>query len=86
DEEKGHVMSCLKNAEKADSMIVPIRNTFDQFNHSSVTKLIKDWEPGLREAVWHRMTPNEREVQCFKQINPSSNLEDAQKHLPLKLE
>lgn len=78
DEEKGHVMSCLKNAEKADSMIVPIRNTFDQFNHGSVTKLIKDWEPGLREAVWHRMTLQERETGCFKQINPNGGLENAQ--------
>lgn len=86
DDQKAHVRRCERNAEQADWNIVAIRNMFDQFNHDSVTKLIKDWEPGLREAVWHRMTPNEREVECFKQINPNSDLEDAQKHLPFKLE
>lgn len=86
DEQKAHVMSCLRNAEKADSTIVAIRDMFDQFNHDSVTRVIKDWEPGLRQAVWHRMTPQEREVECFKQINPNGGLEDAQELVLFKLE
>lgn len=86
DEQKAHVMSCLSNAEKADSMIMAIRNMPDQFDHNSVTKLIKSWKPGLREAVWHIMTPQEREVECFRQINPNGDLGNAQELGLFKLE
>ena len=86
DEQKAHVMSCLEDGQEAEWKIVAIRNMPDQFNHDSVTKLIKDWKPGLRKAIWHIMTPQEREVECFRQINPNGDLGNAQELGLFKLE
>ncbi|MCC5610562.1 toprim domain-containing protein [Nostoc sp. CHAB 5834] len=86
DDQKAHVMSCLKTTQEADLMIMTIRNMPDQFDHDSVTKLIKSWKPGFREAVWYIMTPQEREVECFRQINPNGDLGNAQELGLFKLE
>ncbi len=86
DDQKAHVMSCLKTTQEADLMIMTIRNMPDQFDHDSVTKLIKCWKPGFREAVWYIMTPQEREVECFRQINPNGDLGNAQELGLFKLE